>query len=259
MKATLELARISLKGDRKLNQDHSLALRNGEDTLLVLGDGLGGHPRGEVAAQLLVDTCEHLFRSRAHPVDDPAGLLNECLERAHAAIVRFGTGQLPPIAPRTTGLVCLVQADQAWWCHVGDSRLYLYRDGRLLQQTRDHTRRRPADRHGRTRITITRCLGGMSPPPDHTGSGPTTLLPGDTLLLCSDGFWTQHDSDDLGRCLYQPGELGDNLAALADAARHGAQPRSDNTTVVALRWWPQVAPRTDAPSTVVVPPPIQPA
>ena len=57
MNSTLELARISLKGDRKLNQDRCLMLSKGGDTLLALGDGLGGHPRGEVAAQLL---CEAL-------------------------------------------------------------------------------------------------------------------------------------------------------------------------------------------------------
>lgn len=255
MSSPLELVRISLKGDRKLNQDRCLAISKGGDTLLILGDGLGGHPRGEVAAQLLVDTCEHLFRNSEHPVDDPRGLLAECLARAHAAIVRFGLNQQPPIAPRTTGVACLVQGDTAWWSHVGDSRLYLYRDGRLLDQTRDHTRRRPRSGDGQPRLTITRCLGGTRPPPDLAESGPTPLLPGDTLLLSSDGFWAQHDHDELGRRLYQPGELGDNLAALANEACRSAAPRSDNTTVVALRWWPENSARhgmsaaVDQPST----------
>lgn len=241
MSAPLELVRVSLKGDRKLNQDRSLALTKGNDTLLALADGLGGHPRGEVAAQLLMDTCEHLFRSADHPVQDPLALLSGCLERAHHAIVRFGMGQQPPIAPRTTGVVCLVQDEQAWWCHVGDSRLYLFRDGQLIERTRDHAKRRkhahkPAGRH-----TITRCLGGLNLPPDLTESGPTGLYPGDTVLLASDGFWGQFDAKELGRRLYRPGELGENLRPLADEARQSARPRSDNTTVVAMRWRPSQA------------------
>lgn len=245
MSPPLELARISLQGDRRLNQDRSLILRKDEDILLVLGDGLGGHPRGEVAAQLLVDTCEHLFRNSDHPVADPLELLGQCLERAHAAIVRFGNSQQPVIAPRTTGVVCLVQNGQAWWRHVGDSRLYLYRDSRLLEQTRDHTRQRPASSSGEPRIAITRCLGGVKPPPDLTEHGPVTLLPGDTLLLCSDGFWGQHEHEALGRRLYQPGELSGNLATLADEACRNAHPRSDNTSVAALRWQPQATADTD--------------
>jgi serine/threonine protein phosphatase PrpC len=239
----LELVRISLKGDRQLNQDRCLALGKGGDTLLALADGLGGHPRGEVAAQLLVDTCEHLFRNSDHPIRDPLALLCGCLERAHHAIVRFGMGQQPPIAPRTTGVACLVQDDRAWWCHVGDSRLYLFRDGRLIDRTHDHSRRRQVahGRNGAGKLTITRCLGGLNLPPDLAEAGPTALLPGDTLLLSSDGFWSQFEPDELGRRLYQQGELGENLRPLVEEARHSASPRSDNTSVVALRWWPAQA------------------
>jgi serine/threonine protein phosphatase PrpC len=240
MSAPLELARISLKGDRKLNQDRCLALSKGGDTLLALADGLGGHPRGEVAAQLLIDTCEHLFRNAEHPVTDPLALLTACLERAHAAIVRFGMGQEPPIAPRTTGVLCLVQDNQAWWCHVGDSRLYLYRNAKLLERTRDHSRRRQVPRGGNStsKLTITRCLGGLDLPPDLAESGPIQLQPGDTLLLSSDGFWSRFDIAELGQRLYQSGDLGENLPPLAAEACRTAHPRSDNTTVVALRWRP---------------------
>lgn len=238
MKSPLELSRVSLKGDRKLNQDRCLSLSKGSDTLLVLGDGLGGHPRGEIAAQLLVDSCEHLFRNTSHPVEDPLGLLTECLERAHAAIVRFGITRQPPIAPRTTGVVCLVQGGRAWWCHVGDSRLYLFRDGKLLNQTRDHTKQHfPGDK-GEPRLSITRCLGGLGLPPDLSESGPFPLEPGDVVLLSSDGFWAQHEQRKLGERLYQPGQLGDNLARLAAEACQRAAPRSDNTSVIAMRWWP---------------------
>jgi serine/threonine protein phosphatase PrpC len=241
MKTRPELARVSLLGDRKINQDRCLTLREGEDTLLAVADGLGGHPRGETAAQLMMDTCEHLFRSIDHPVAKPQAFLKSCLEHAHNAIVRFGMSQEPNIAPRTTGVVCLVQNSRAWWSHVGDSRLYLYRDGNLMERTHDHSRKRQIERRGKggSKVTITRCLGGLNPPPEITESGPVGLHPGDTLLLSSDGFWSQFDTADLGRHLYQGGELGENLTALAERACRNAQPRSDNATAVAMRWWPR--------------------
>jgi serine/threonine protein phosphatase PrpC len=232
---------VSLQGDRKLNQDRCLTVRKDDDTLLAVADGLGGHPRGEAAAQLLVDTCEHLFRQAEHPLDKPQAFLNSALERAHNAIVRFGMTQEPAIAPRTTGVVCLVQDSRAWWCHVGDSRLYLFRDGHLMERTHDHSRKRQVTRGGNagSKVTITRCLGGLNLPPDLAHSGPIGLHPGDILVLSSDGFWSQFDPADLGRHLYQGGELGDNLPALAERACRNAHPRSDNTTAVAMRWWPR--------------------
>lgn len=234
MTAVLELARVSLQGDRAINQDRCLALQAGDDTLLALADGLGGHPRGEVAAQLFVDTCEHLFRNARHPLADPPALLAGCLERAHASIIRFGAAQQPPIMPRTTGVACLVQNDLAWWSHVGDSRLYLFRDGQLIERTHDHSRRR--EKRGHTRLTITRCLGGRTRPPDQAEAGPFRLKPGDVLLLCSDGFWSGFTPAALAERLNAHGELNDNLQPLAEAACRSAHPRSDNTSAVALRW-----------------------
>lgn len=242
MSSSRELSSVTLQGDRKINQDRCLTMRKGGDTLLALADGLGGHPRGEVAAQLLMDTCEHLFRSTEHPVADPLALLTGCLERAHAAIVRYGMAQDPPIMPRTTGVVCLVQDGRAWWCHVGDSRLYLFRDGYLKDRTNDHSRMRQRERKDDSdkggKITITRCLGGLNLPPDLAEHGPVVLYPGDILLLSSDGFWSQFEPTNLARHLYQGGELGENLPALAERARRAAEPRSDNVTAVGLRWWP---------------------
>ncbi len=63
-----EAAKASLTGDRKCNQDRCLVLCGGETVLLGLADGLGGHPRGEVAAQLLIDVCESLFRRARKPL-----------------------------------------------------------------------------------------------------------------------------------------------------------------------------------------------
>ena len=137
-----EAAKGSLTGDRATNQDRCLFLSSGETALLCLADGLGGHPRGEVAAQLLLDATEAVFRQSEKPLTDPERFMLRCIGKAHQAILRFGRRQSPPIAPRTTAVIAVVQGGFAYWCHVGDSRLYLIRNGRVVVQT--HQKDQPA-------------------------------------------------------------------------------------------------------------------
>lgn len=232
-------AKTSLLGDRERNQDRCLVLADGETVLLGVADGLGGHPRGEVAAQLLIDVAETLFRHTPKPFYDPQHFMLQCIGKAHHAILRFGARQHPPVAPRTTAVLALVQDGIAHWSHVGDSRLYLIRGGEVLVQTRDHSQvrfvRQSADHPPRARISLTRCLGGTQQPPTTTCGPSTPLRAGDTLLLCSDGLWSQVPVEMLVTA-FDPSTqaLGPGLEALAHHA--SAAGNSDNVTAVALRW-----------------------
>jgi len=239
---TFEAARISLTGDRKNNQDRSLILSHLGTTLVALADGLGGHPRGEVAAQLFTDICESLFRREPKPLHDPEQFMMQCIHKAHHAIIRFGDRQTPPVSPRTTAVMAILQADTVSWVHVGDSRLYLMRKGRVLAQTRDHSQVqyiRPSTSAGsKTRSSITRCLGGLDKPPNVTAARPRALNPGDTLMLCSDGLWGQVPQDQLVKALSQDANFSDAVYELTEDAAHRGYPRSDNVTTVAIRWHP---------------------
>lgn len=245
-----EAAKVSLIGARPSNQDRCLVLCSHDTVLLGLADGLGGHPRGEVAAQLLIDVSETLFRQAEKPIYDPEHFMLQCVGKAHHAILRYGRRQTPPISPRTTAVLAIVQNGIAYWAHVGDSRLYLIRDGEIQAQTRDHSQvrfvRQSADEASRPKASLTRCLGGMPQPPTTTCGTPTLLLPGDTLILCSDGFWAQVPRDALLGSLSVTDEpLDSHLQALAGQA--AAVPNSDNVTATALRWC--AAPRLSADST----------
>ena len=234
-----EAAKATLTGDRSCNQDRCLVLSSGETLLLGLADGLGGHPRGEVAAQLLIDVCEAMFRQAQKPLHDPELFMLQCIGRAHHAILRYGGRQQPPIAPRTTAVLAIVQRGIAHWAHVGDSRLYLIRDAQVHAQTRDHAQvrfiRQRADEASRPRASLTRCLGGMAKPPTTTCSPPTVLQAGDILVLCSDGLWGQLPTQELILGLSgESGTIGGRLDKLVDQA--ATTPNSDNVTAVALRW-----------------------
>jgi len=162
----------------------------------------------------------------------------ECIQRTHHAIINFGDRQTPPICPRSTAVMAIIQHGKAWWAHVGDSRLYLIRERSILVQTHDHSLVHSIDQapaSNKSRSAITRCLGGLDQPPEISFGMPMSLQEGDTLLLCTDGLWNQTSQDDLVSLLSEQ-DLGAGLRRAAHVA--ASRPRSDNITAIALRWGP---------------------
>ena len=124
---------VSRKGGRAQNEDRMGYCYTREAALLVLADGMGGHPDGEVAAQYAVRTVTDLFLQQAQPeVPDVAGFLSASLLAAHREILRYGVTQHLHDCPRTTLVMALLQAGRVHWTHCGDSRFYLLRRGAAL-------------------------------------------------------------------------------------------------------------------------------
>src|SRR5262245_14374080 len=127
-------------GKRPYNQDRIGHWKTAEALFLVVADGMGGHAHGEIAAQVTVDCLGGAFRAEAKPrVADPDKFLFDGVGRAHAMIHHHAQKQGLAESPRTTVVACLVQGGYAYWSFIGDSRLYLIRDGRVVTRTRDHT------------------------------------------------------------------------------------------------------------------------
>jgi serine/threonine protein phosphatase PrpC len=205
---------------------------------------MGGHPRGEAAAQVLVDTCRNYFDRTPHPILNPNGFLTRLLHKAHENIIAFGYDQQPAIDPRTTAVACLVQKNVAHWAHAGDSRLYLLRERRVLSKTIDHSYVERLKQQGvitakeqkahPQRNYVTRCLGGSLNSPDVT-LGKQILEKGDILLLCSDGLWGSINETDILNALFSHLPLAEAIQSLAEQAAHKAFPDSDNITLIALK------------------------
>ncbi len=232
-------------GNRSSNQDRCLVLEQTDSVLLVVADGMGGHARGDLAAQTAVDSLRRSYLSCPEPNADPPRFLAQALNHAHLAVVDAGHAQTPPLEPRTTCVVCLIQNDRAWWAHLGDSRLYLVRDGQIVIRTRDHT---PVEELVKTgvlddeairshpmRNTVSRCLGG-SPALPKISFGHARLEPGDTLLLCSDGLWSALTEQRLCDLPADDQQLEQRINQLTDEADVATYPHSDNITLVGLRW-----------------------
>ncbi|MEW6690924.1 MAG: serine/threonine-protein phosphatase, partial [Pseudomonadota bacterium] len=199
------------------------------------------------------------FGAEAKPrVADPDTFLYRGISRAHAMIVHQAQRQGLPEAPRTTVVACLVQGGYAWWSFIGDSRLYLIRDGRIVTRTRDHTPVQMLVDAGRIREEaamthpdknkLLQCLGGPRAPRVEP-TAHARLARGDIVLLCSDGFWgplTQRQL--LTGLLGKP--LARALPELVELAETRAGPRCDNVTVLAIEWQEKAVPAPEEPPTV---------
>jgi len=230
-------------GNRPDNQDRIGYVRDGSDLLMVLADGMGGRAGGDVAAEILVQTaCDH-FHEAVKPIIDPHDFIRNIIHEAHRAIVSADE-DLPDRSPCTTGVLCIVQGDTAWWGHVGDSRLYILSHDKVTVQTRDHSYVEELVAKGRLsrsrqarhpmRHYITLCLGGRAEPPEVTLGGGHRLRDGNIVLLCSDGLWSAvDDAFIVERLGSRPIDAA--VDELAYQAEHIAYPNSDNISVLAIR------------------------
>jgi serine/threonine protein phosphatase PrpC len=251
-------------GKRPYQQDRLAHWHTRDALFLVVADGMGGHAHGDIAAQIAVDCLGSAFRHEAKPkVADPDGFLYSSVGRAHAMILhktqRQGlSAQDPSNSPRTTVVACLVQEGYAYWSFVGDSRLYVIRDGRILTRTRDHTpvqmlidagriREEAAATHP-DRNKLLQCLGGPRPPRVEP-TAHARLQEEDIVLLCSDGFWGPLTQRQLLMGLLGS-EMKKSLPELITLAETRAGARCDNLSVLSIQWHDKAVPAPDEPATV---------
>lgn len=219
---------------RSNNQDSGYAGSN----LFVVADGMGGHAGGDVASHLAISRLERLDRPFASPPEAERALRDAIADAATELIDTVHVR--PELAGMGTTVSALVMVDDyAVIAHIGDSRIYLYRDGALTQITTDHTfvqrlvdsgRITPEEaRFHPRRSVLMRVLGDMDADPElDTFIMPTQ--PGDRWLLCSDGLSGVVDDAHTAKALglgVAPGRTADNL--LKQALDAGAP---DNVTIV---------------------------
>lgn len=230
-------------GNRKYNQDRVAFAYCGDDLLLVLADGMGGHFHGEVAAGLATDTFVGTFSS--HPdINDPSAFLSDTMRAAHRRIMALPQ-KMDHSFPGTTCVAALIQDGWLYWGHAGDSRLYLIRDGAVFARTLDHSMvqmwlacgvidEEEARAHPR-RNQITNCLGGVEDMFEIELGNPVELQSGDVLLLCSDGLCGPlFDRDLIAAFTGSPVENA--LDGLIDRAVKLESGKADNATGIAMRW-----------------------
>lgn len=215
----------------------------GEGFLVAVCDGMGGHADGELASATAVRVLSKLYRPQV-PADLPRAMVRYVLD-AHTRLY-WKAREAGPVTMGTTLTAAWVVGRHAAWVHVGDSRLYLLREGRLRQLSRDHTRNEFSERDGRpvqpegihlaqSFIYGSRGLGDDSRLrlQRDLDAGWEQLEVGDRLLLCSDGLSGVVDDASIADCLEQvPDPQAAAVACLERAIARGA---TDNITVVVVR------------------------
>ena len=231
---------MSRRGGREKNEDRMGYCYTRESGLFVLADGMGGHPEGEVAAQLALQTISALYQKEARPViADTTEFLSSALMAAHHQILRYASEKGMLDTPRTTLVACILQGEGATWVHCGDSRLYVVRDSELLTRTRDHSYLEQQNaatariQHINRNILFT-CLGSPTKPAFDI-AGPINLQVGDKLLLCSDGLWGTLSDEEIVNGLAAK-VLSVAVPELVEKALREAGEHSDNVTVLAVEW-----------------------
>ena len=235
----------SRQGPRKSNQDRVAYCYSRDSLLMVIADGMGGHLHGEVAAQIATQFIAEAFQREAQPrIADPFRFLLDSITNAHHSIVDYANVRSLLETPRTTCVACVIQDGLAHWAHVGDSRLYLIRNGKVEAQTKDHSRVQILVDAGRVREEaiaahpdrnkIFNCLGQMGPPKVDL-SRRVALRHGDVILLCSDGVWgplhSRHICEEFLR-----NDVMRAVPILLDMAEARAGKDGDNASAVALAW-----------------------
>jgi serine/threonine protein phosphatase PrpC len=228
-------------GGRKEQQDASLVLigANAQSLLAVVADGAGGHAGGREAAIQVTEVARRLFHRAGGILGAPRDELTALCRESHDAI--NGLGANPKSAPRSTVVALYVHGDQAWWAHVGDSRIYRFRKGSLAERSRDHTMAQILLEQGEIsdeqvgshpdRIKLLKALGGEDEPKPSLGS--CSIENGDKFLLCTDGFWEGLKTREIEKALN--GSVTQRLLdrLVAKSARRSG-PRGDNATACTI-------------------------
>ncbi|MDP3088466.1 MAG: protein phosphatase 2C domain-containing protein [Methylotenera sp.] len=235
----------SRQGPRQYNQDRLAYSYSKDALLLVVADGMGGYKNGELAAELAVKIMTEAFQRLAVPtLSSPAKFLIDHIQQIHDMIDQLTQEREMLESPRTTIVAAVVQRGILYCAHVGDSRLYHFRDGHLLYRTEDHSIVQSMYNKGIIskadmsehpyRHKVYSCLGGDTPPKIDL-SDRCELAEGDTILLCTDGVWGAVSDEQMKRSLNSP-SINDGVTALLNQAESVSQEQGDNMSAIGLQW-----------------------
>ena len=230
-------------GGRTKNQDTADHFSDDELEGWVLADGLGGYRGGGLAASLattaMLETCQEEREVSPLTIRTASEVAQDTLRERQQK--HFEYCQM-----KTTFVLLLASTteERALWGHVGDSRLYHFREGAVVAQTTDHSAAQAmveagdlepgAIRNHQDRHSLTRALGDVSHSEPDIEQTPVMLAPGDAFLLCSDGFWEAVTEEEMIALLGEAETPEDWLDEMTAYVEERATPHQDNYTAVGV-------------------------
>jgi PPM family protein phosphatase len=247
VRAGVEVAGLSDVGCQRENNEDSYSYWESPDDssfarfgrLAIVADGMGGCEGGQFASRIAVETVEQIYSNSTDT--DPQQRLVEGFRQAHARIQQRARENPGLRGMGTTMTAFALVGNNLYYAHIGDSRLYLLRAGKLRVITRDHSlvsrlvetgiiRAEDADNHPQKHV-LTAAVGISDDIQPDLSADPVALEKSDVLLLCTDGLWGQVSEPELEQALSQsPAEACRSLVQLAKD--HGGP---DNITLQIAR------------------------
>lgn len=237
-------AYLSRVGGRRRNEDACGYWLSEGGCCWVVSDGAGGHGGGDVASRMVVQTI--LDRFAAYPVVSTESVIG-LIEVAHDTVMNAKESQPAGVDMHATCVVLLIDrvTGGAVWAHAGDSRVYLFRAGELVFQTRDHSLIQSMIDAGygspdlvRThpqRSLLTSAIGNAGELVVSVSGDPVQMGEGDVFMLCSDGWWEYVDESGMQQTLAQAQDMEHWLQTMAEVIGKQAPEGNDNYTAVGIR------------------------
>lgn len=221
---------------RSFNQDDYYLDPDGR--FFIVADGMGGHAGGQEASLIATQKIQAYLEQHFLSPIESSKLLEQALYDANEAIIEDQKSHPERSDMGTTVVVVMFRLSDAWFTHVGDSRLYRLRQSKLEQITEDHTWVAKAMKAGEItpeqarvhpwRHVLSQCLGRRDLPPVEVE--PLDVQPGDRLLLCTDGLTEELDDSIIASDLKPSIRNEEAAAKLIEAAKE--EGGRDNITVV---------------------------
>ncbi len=242
----MDAAGMSDRGQvREKNEDSYLICREGPIWLFAVADGMGGHAAGEVASTLALEALSSYLSAHGRELLEgavPAHIfVHNMLARANLKVLEAARADRSQSGMGTTLTLILGWENNFWLGHVGDSRAYRINNDGIFPLTEDHTLVSQLLRNGRIseeetnghpqRHILTRALGTENS--EEFDIAPLDFSPGDAVLLCSDGLYSQVDDNEILAAVRSGGEPSAVIAHLVRLANERGG--TDNITAVLFR------------------------
>lgn len=232
---------ISEKGSRPINEDSLAARMTVDSWCFALADGLGGHGRGEIASQIVVQKAVTYHESNGTDAD----FISKAFELGQEELLKAQKKEHTFSGMKTTLVLCSINQGILRWGHIGDSRLYIFNGYRIKRRTLDHSvpqmlalahdikekdiRFHP-DRNGLLKV-----MGIPWSKPEYDLGENVDINSKSSLLICSDGFWELIDERMMLKCLRKALTVQEWLGYMTDIVeKNGCDRNMDNYSAICV-------------------------
>jgi serine/threonine protein phosphatase PrpC len=228
------ILKIQNIGNREEQQDCVDIFQDHDTVFLVLADGMGGHSGGVMASNALVESAKEKFEYI--PQNITSQFFDEVVKSSSLKISEYKNDH-PNSDPHTTCVMALIKNGMVHHAHIGDSRLYVFSDGKLYKRTKDHSyvqmlleMEEIEESEINSHPDRNRVLKSVSSTPQKCAYSKLELPKDPAVLVCSDGFWEQVSVEEMEQALYS-NDIENKIENLVALAKQRADGNSDNISV----------------------------